>query len=593
MIGESGFENITWFMGLVEDNNDPIAGRVKVRCFGFHPPFSDGLVDTADLPWAHVVRDSKFASVPDNGDLVIGFFMDGRDAQHPVIMGVINSAKYSLPTSNIPHLGTGAASNTANIGQAQNKSLTPQQRALLDAIALKESGGRYDIRYGGGAGGATFDLSTGQHPAIFVPIPGTSLKSSAAGRYQFTKTTWDDLTGNAPFTPENQDYWAWQNAENNFPGSLNDYLNTNGLDSNVLTALSGQWEAFQNPDNHQAIIDAYNNSLANQGASSNTTPEVENSYLAPSPDAVNNYGNNAMPPQMTGEGLQDTPALIQATARKTIQFSASSGGYTADEPGVPVSASTKTSVWSMRHGGSYIELAGKEADKEFINITHVSGSRVTLDANGNVTIKAFGKLHLSSEGVIEESSTSTKAAMHTGGYILDISGGNADITVDGNLNFSATGDINFGAGRKITMSSGDTIDVMGSKVAITAKTDAIDIMAAQKLALSSHGTGLSIASVDGLYLQSSGGAVSVKSKGAVGLAGETVGIQSSGVMKVKGSQIYLNSAGQEPPDVPDSLSAIGAAVPNPPNLGVATPTKPIPTPTDTSPAMLDESTGPR
>jgi len=360
MIGESGFENITWFMGLVEDNNDPIAGRVKVRCFGFHPPFSDGLVDTADLPWAHVVRDSKFASVPDNGDLVIGFFMDGRDAQHPVVMGVINSAKYSLPSSRIPNGSrngqSSGQSGGGNIGQAQNTDLTPQQRAFLDAIALKESGGRYDIRYDG-AGGTIFDLSTGQHPNVRVPLPGGNY-STAAGRYQFTYSTWNSLTGNAPFTPENQDYWAWQNAENNFPGSLNDYINANGVDSNVLNSLSGQWQAFENPDNHAAIIDTYNSSLANQGISANTAPDIENSYLAPSADAINNFGNTAMPPQISGEGVQNTQALIQATARKTIQFSPTSGGYTADEPASPLTGTTQTSVWSMRHGGSFIEVSG-------------------------------------------------------------------------------------------------------------------------------------------------------------------------------------------------------------------------------------------
>lgn len=616
MIGENGFDNLVWFMGLVEDNNDPLSGRVRVRAFGFHPPYSDGLVATDDLPWAHVIRDSKFASVPDNGDLVVGFFTDGRDAQHPIVIGVLNSAKFSLPTTSNPYSSPGNTGKTpptgqgkpVPVGQAANKTLQPHQRAFLDAIASKESGGAYNIRYDGKAG-STFDLSSGQHPNVRVPL-GNGSYSTAAGRYQFTYSTWQEVSGGAPFTPENQDYYAYQLAKQRYPGDLDGELKAGGLNSNILTSLQPTWASFAS-GNQASIIATYNQSMAGQGVATptantaNPAAAYENPYVAPSQDSIDNFGNGAMPPQISGENLQTTPAVIQATARKDVAF-AGEGAYTVNEPGVPVAGSIKSSVWNTRHGGSHIELSGKSADEEFISITHVSGSRVTLDSHGNVTVKAFGKLHLSSEGVSEDVSDGTKVSNHKGGYMLEVSGGNMDVNVLGDINFSASGDITLNAGRKITMSSGDAINMAGSKVAITAIVDAVDIAAAQKLALYSGGTGLSIKSVEDMFvqaknlnlkgdtnavLQAKGGMLSLQSKGSLALAAEgNIGIGADGQIIAKGSQIHLNDGNPAAPaDAGDALDTVSANVPDPVGAGISTPTKPLPSPSNISPEMLDES----
>lgn len=108
-----------WFMGIVEDNEDPTNhGRVRVRVFGVHPPVNStdvyNRVDTRDLPWAFMINGTggKFFSIPDNGDYVFGFFADGRDAQHPFVIGVIHGA----------HLGMAAYGNGApNDGSTRNQ----------------------------------------------------------------------------------------------------------------------------------------------------------------------------------------------------------------------------------------------------------------------------------------------------------------------------------------------------------------------------------------------------------------------------------------------------------------------------------------
>ena len=91
-MGQDGF---VWFVGVVEDRNDPSAlGRVRVRCLGYH---SADLAElpTTDLPWAHVMHPVTdpcmhgMGNTPSflvEGSYVVGFFRD-VEKQQLVIMG--------------------------------------------------------------------------------------------------------------------------------------------------------------------------------------------------------------------------------------------------------------------------------------------------------------------------------------------------------------------------------------------------------------------------------------------------------------------------------------------------------------------------
>jgi len=101
------FDNMMPFMGVVENNIDMMnQGRVQVRCFGVHPTWEDSQggegVPTEHLPWAVVLQNSKMISVPEISDWVFGFFIDGRDAQHPMVIGTLPG------TSTAPFEGVGA-----------------------------------------------------------------------------------------------------------------------------------------------------------------------------------------------------------------------------------------------------------------------------------------------------------------------------------------------------------------------------------------------------------------------------------------------------------------------------------------------------
>ena len=109
-IGRDGFR---WWIGQVaseEAQGDQInqignawGNRVKVRIMGYHPQNTVELSDD-DLPWAQVLLSPQGGSGKANrarsirvspGDSVLGFFLDGDDAQLPVVIGIFGNTSYS------------------------------------------------------------------------------------------------------------------------------------------------------------------------------------------------------------------------------------------------------------------------------------------------------------------------------------------------------------------------------------------------------------------------------------------------------------------------------------------------------------------
>lgn len=84
--------------GIVEDRDDPLQmGRVRVRIFGYHSANLNE-VPTNGLPWASILLPTTNASnsgighSPTGmvlGTRVVGYFIDGKEGQQPIIFGVL------------------------------------------------------------------------------------------------------------------------------------------------------------------------------------------------------------------------------------------------------------------------------------------------------------------------------------------------------------------------------------------------------------------------------------------------------------------------------------------------------------------------
>ena len=82
------------WVGIVEDRNDPIKLRCRVRIIGVHPN-SKSQVPTEALPWASIScppTSMLSLMMPKEGDTVDGYFMQGNP-DFPVITGVIHGIR--------------------------------------------------------------------------------------------------------------------------------------------------------------------------------------------------------------------------------------------------------------------------------------------------------------------------------------------------------------------------------------------------------------------------------------------------------------------------------------------------------------------
>ena len=115
-----GHDGFIWWIGIVEDINDPLTlGRCKVRCFGYHPAKSTNLVPTEDLPWAttiHPLNTPNLYGTPRVGEWVFGFFLDSLSAQEPAILGYLPA----IPEAASSYFGT-PSSLTRNFANVVNK----------------------------------------------------------------------------------------------------------------------------------------------------------------------------------------------------------------------------------------------------------------------------------------------------------------------------------------------------------------------------------------------------------------------------------------------------------------------------------------
>ena len=103
VMGRDGF---TWWVGEVESIKDPQKiGRVKVRIVGWYTGHGEVAykddIPTDALPWSSVLLPTDQAGIKNTGTstqlqvgaTVLGFFLDGEEAQLPVVMGSIHGMR--------------------------------------------------------------------------------------------------------------------------------------------------------------------------------------------------------------------------------------------------------------------------------------------------------------------------------------------------------------------------------------------------------------------------------------------------------------------------------------------------------------------
>ena len=141
------------------------------------------------------------------------------------------------------------ASGPLNLTTPSNPGPTPTNlQELLAYIRSRESGGRYDVAYGGRQLPAN-----GPHPGARARVAGPEGPTSAFGAYQFQEGTWRDAVraGVVPdqMTPENQDRAAAWLADRDYRARTGRNIQEDLADPNrsasVLQVLSPTWTSLR------------------------------------------------------------------------------------------------------------------------------------------------------------------------------------------------------------------------------------------------------------------------------------------------------------------------------------------------------------
>ena len=142
-------ENPKFGIGIVEDIRDPLkAGRVRVRIFGIHSPFTDEL-PTTDLPWSQVIMPVTSASLSGEGDTpqllvgsqVFGIFLDGDSYQQFLVLGSMIGfeGRTTIQTS----------TNDSNFDLTRNPESSATQAINLVGGSNAEKAFHFFVQYGG------------------------------------------------------------------------------------------------------------------------------------------------------------------------------------------------------------------------------------------------------------------------------------------------------------------------------------------------------------------------------------------------------------------------------------------------------------
>ena len=211
--------DLVWWTGVVEDRDDPEKlGRCRVRVFGYHTADTTAL-PTSDLPWALPMQSitsaatSGVGSTPVGivpGTWVVGWFMDGEEAQRPLIIGTL--AGKPLP------------STSSLTRQNQDKSINNTLKSS-DGVALVDQNNKYlektDKNTKPNLGSlAQSDLDVFLKTFSNTVSGGSYSKEGSAGelgKYQLSVNTLIDL-GYVKRCPEDIVSTTWTSDSNNWTG---------------------------------------------------------------------------------------------------------------------------------------------------------------------------------------------------------------------------------------------------------------------------------------------------------------------------------------------------------------------------------------
>ena len=568
-----GFPNPLFFIGVVEENEDlRLEGRIKVRAFGIHGTVDD--IPTEDLPWATLIigsHDTNFV-VPPLNSFVFGFFIDGRDAQQPMILGLIPTKYEQIIDPSVTGwgapLGTGLDQGAMSrrhedYGQhtlsrlARGENLEETYNLALETNRIRN----IEVAGGGLPGHAPSGNSNAWSKDESNPNPQTGSTAQAGDVIGV-------LGAGAGFTTikladgsivRREGTRAWRN---NNPGNIEF---GNFAKSNGAVGSDGRFAVFPTYEAGRAAKE--NLLFSSSGYSGKTIESAINRYAPPNENNTNNYIGaitNAVGVPSSTPLSELTPAqrqqMLDAMERvegfrvgsetpvdpndpNAVQLAstgsaappagysdvASGGTSTWDEPASGYAAQYPYNRVIETPGGQVIELDSTQG-AERIMIWHPSGSYIQMTPS-TTTFK----------------SSKDKFDMNEGGYHMYI-GGNNIITIEGNSHVLVKGNkveeirgnytqivhgsISMGAANQININGGVETQIRSARLDLESNVENLNLKVGKKIVLTSG---------EGLHLKSKN--IFIQGAEGINLKGENIFVEGSGTINMKSADTAIEAGG--------------------------------------------------
>lgn len=531
-----GLGQFVWWMGVVEDRNDPAyLGRVKVRIFGWHPQ-NPSEMSTNDLPWAQVMTPTTSATKDgighspnglQKGSWVVGFFMDNTDGQYPLVMGTLPGIH---KTEQVRRTGKGGAATPPARGGGTTGSGggggggTTGSGATTSYGGMDRGGVPAPANYGsnsgalGGPGGGSYTTIYSASGAKFV------VNSEVAGNFQGFI---NDLERTGYYIDPSQS--GGLNVREKASGGWSEHAYGNAIDVNWNDNAVGSGGGNLPPDT--AAIAARNGLTSGANWSSINDPmhfEYNPGHGIPQAGSVDQLqpGNYESPnwqdvdpdnpPIDPNDWYVDDSASQPADSGDMPrdyqdQHSTHPLGRNADgefltnkqeevdrqnadrEQNIPLAGSNES--WAEPHSadapgnpyphkqvygtesGMVVEYDDRKGAERW-KFKHPNGTYTEIDAGGNIVQKAKGDQISISQGNIRQSAKGDHSMTAKGGVHIMSSSANVNIEAKGAIHQKAGTNWNIEARGALTLVATDELVLQAAAIKMVTMSGGVDIKSA-------------------------------------------------------------------------------------------------------------------
>ena len=583
-----GLKDWVWWFGTVESVVDPMEiGRVKVRVFGYYNQDSQA-VPTEQLPWCYQILPVTSASHDrhgfsptgvEPGSWVVGFFLDGRKGQFPVIFGTIHGIHASQLTPGGGSFGGSGQTGSWGQGGGQSPVSSPGSYGPQASPPGNLSGNAQIVmeefvKAGYSRREAAAVASNFVHESSLSPTAlnqndcGAGCHSFGLGQWNRGRynalvkfgqnnpgTTWHTVTDSAGKqyqVPDTRTQAAFSAQEWNSPA----YKAARGnLAAGNYDIAMKQYEGYAGGLQHRSdYADKFNSNFDDtnidtpeteatpeptQPEQTDTQYESSDECSATSPPVTSNsldYSTYATCPEVPDDKADDLDAKQNATRTDIPLGGDASFARTPESKDVGQYPMVET--WQAKDGVTRIEMDSTPG-AERLKLLHKSGTYYEVDAAGNLTMNSEGSSMRISKGNTRDYAIGDQTITSSQNMRI-LAQQQMSIQADQGMSLASKVGFNLQTDGPLHIAAGGDITFQGSSVKIMGTEGSVDIRSSDELNLEATGE-MNINAGKSSDAGSEGG-ISIDSAGPITMNTPNIAFNADSKMKFESPDMSFKGA---------------------------------------------------